>query len=162
MDLTLPMALAIGIPLLLAAGALFLNACLVLRRARPDAADAADAALEALATESRDELVLELQRSVDEIKGQLQRQRGALAGFLSDAPEQPSQPNVLQALTVPPSPAAVRPSGAADVAAEAGGELRASVDRLVAEGLSDRAIARHMRIGLEEVRLARQRMGRAS
>ena len=159
MDLTLPMALAIGIPLLLAASALFLNAYLLLRRARPDAADAA---LEALATESRDELVLELQRSVDEIKGQLQRQRGALAGFLSDAPEQPSQPNVLQALTVPPSPAPVPAIGVADAAAQAGGELRASVDRLVTEGLSDRAIARHLRIGLEEVRLARQRMGRAS
>ena len=43
-----------------------------------------------------------------------------------------------------------------------GVELRATVSQLVAEGLSDRAIARRMRIGLEEVRLARLRQGGTS
>ena len=156
LELNLPMVLVIGVPLLLAAGALFLNAYLVLRRTRPDPTDVV---LEALATESRDELVLELQRSVDEIKGQLLRQRGALTGFLSDVAEQAPQVGALQAPTASPPPAPVLANGPAAAVAYAGDVLPVSVQRLVAEGLSDRAIARHLRIGLEEVRLARQRMG---
>lgn len=41
-----------------------------------------------------------------------------------------------------------------------GGSLTSAVAELVAEGLSDRAIARQLHIGLEEVRMARMRVGR--
>ena len=41
-----------------------------------------------------------------------------------------------------------------------GGSLSSAVAELVAEGLSDRAIARQLHIGLEEVRMARVRVGR--
>ena len=41
-------------------------------------------------------------------------------------------------------------------------ELHSMVARLVAEGLSDRAIARRLTIGMEEVRLARLSPGQTS
>jgi DNA-binding NarL/FixJ family response regulator len=41
-------------------------------------------------------------------------------------------------------------------------DLRGSVTRLAAEGLSDRAIARQLHVGLEEVRMTRARTGNAS
>ena len=45
--------------------------------------------------------------------------------------------------------------------APAAGGLRAAVSQLAAEGLSDRAIARRLHVGLEEVRVARLRGGLA-
>ena len=45
------------------------------------------------------------------------------------------------------------------VPAPAAGGLRAAVSQLAAEGLSDRAIARRLHVGLEEVRVARLRGG---
>lgn len=133
----------IGVPVLLLALGLLLNAYLLARRQR---VNPADRALDALATESVDELVIELARSVEEIKGQLQHQREALGGLLSET---------ARAATGAPAPAA-----ASAVAATPGGDLRLAVDQLVAEGLSDRSIARRLRIGLEEVRMARGRPGR--
>src|SRR5690606_30127013 len=41
-----------------------------------------------------------------------------------------------------------------------GGSLTSVVADLLADGLSDRAIARQLHIGLEEVRMARMRVGR--
>lgn len=133
----------IGVPVLLLALGLLLNAYLLARRQR---VNPADRALDALATESVDELVIELARSVEEIKGQLQHQREALGGLLSET---------ARAATGAPAPVA-----ASAVAATPGGDLRLAVDQLVAEGLSDRSIARRLRIGLEEVRMARGRPGR--
>ena len=169
------LVLLIGVPLLLVAGGLLLNAYLMVRRSH---VETADRALEALATESMDELLLELQRAIEEIKSQLARQRVTLSGLLTEAgayaqpagetpqrdetlfsrPGQPPAPARPQPAEQPPAPpdidTRVDPPAAAD--------LRGAVDQLVAEGLSDRSIARRMRIGVEEVRLARLRSGRAS
>ncbi len=74
--------LLIGVPLLLVAGGLLLNAYLMVRRPN---LETADMALEALATESMDELLLELQHAIEEIKSQLARQRVTLSGLLTEA-----------------------------------------------------------------------------
>ena len=76
------LVLLIGVPLLLVAGGLLLNAYLMVRRQN---VETADMALEALATESMDELLLELQHAIEEIKGQLARQRVTLSGLLTEA-----------------------------------------------------------------------------
>ncbi|MEE8421789.1 MAG: hypothetical protein V3S31_03320 [Dehalococcoidia bacterium] len=163
MSSALAVSLAIAVPLLLVAAALGLNAYLVLRRPR---AAAAPGSLDALATESMDQLLLELQRSVGEIKGQLAGQRATLAGLLSGDPAPVLISPQLQAVapvvpqgSSPPAEPQMAPAAAARPAAS---ELQASIARLVAEGLSDRAIARRLSIGMEEVRLARLSPGRAS
>lgn len=141
----------IGVPVLLLALGLLLNAYLLARRQR---VDPADRALEALATESVDELVIELARSVEDIKGQLEHQREALGSLLSET---------ARAAAGTPAPVAAPvavPVAVPDMASTPGGDLRHAVDQLVAEGLSDRSIARRLRIGLEEVRMARGRPGR--
>ncbi len=56
--------------------------------------------------------------------------------------------------------AAVEASPTSESAPAVGG-LRAAVSQLAAEGLSDRAIARQLHVGLEEVRVARLRSGLA-
>ena len=157
-ELSMPAGVLIGVPLLLAAAGLLLNAYLVVRRPR---VDPTDLALEAVATESMEELLLELQRSLEEVKGQLARQRASVAGLLSESPGYPAPAPALE----PQAPAGApgtAPEVEARAAAPSGADLRAAVDQLLAEGLSDRAVARRLRIGLEEVRLARQRAGRAS
>ena len=159
--------LLIGVPLLLVAGGLLLNAYLVVRRPN---VETADMALEALATESMNELLLELQHAIEEINGQLARQRTTLTGLLTEtgAYAQPagamppggetlaSRP--LQSPEPPPSPPGIETR----VAPPPPADIRGTVDQLVAEGLSDRSVARHLRIGVEEVRLARVRSGSAS
>lgn len=162
MSSALAVSLAIAVPLLLVAAALGFNAYLILRRPRA----AAPGSLDALATESMDQLLLELQRSVGEIKGQLAGQRATLAGLLSDgsAPalistQLPAVAPVVPQGSSPPAEPQMAPAAAARPAAS---ELQTSIARLVTEGLSDRAIARRLSIGMEEVRLARLSPGRAS
>ena len=162
LDTSLPALLLVGLPLSFIAAGLLLNAYLIVRRAR---IDPTDAALEALARESEGELLIELQRSVEDIRGQLTRQRTTLTGLLSDAARYSSP---APALASPPAPASTAAIAAPPIAPAAAGpsppagELRAAVGQLVAEGLSDRAIARRLRIGLEEVRLARMGQGGTS
>lgn len=163
MELSPPLLLIV-IPLSLVAGGLLLSAYLAVRRSR---VDPMDRALEALATESMDELLLELQRSVEELKIQLTRQRATLAGLLSDDAGYPPVTQLLDATDAgvesssPGTPAAAMAEIDPRAVASSDVDLRSAVDRLVAEGLSDRAVARRLRIGLEEVRLARQRRGAA-
>lgn len=197
--------ISLSLALLLVAAGLLLNGYLAWRRRAETAGDPADLALEALATESMEELLIELQRAVHDIQGQLGRQRSALAELLSDsalrapppaamddppphrapppeppAPERDERPRLRPEGRAPALPqdrdpfadfdarAASADSDAPPVAirpaqvARSGGELRAAVEQLLEEGLSDRAIARRLRIGLEEVRLTRMRSGRAS
>ncbi len=174
-NLSVLLILLIGVPLLLVAGGLLLNAYLVVRQPN---VETADMALEALATESVDELLLELQHAIEEIKGQLAHQRATLTGLLTEAgvyaPPADGSPQGGETLAsrggqppVPaPPPPAEPPPAPPDidtrVAPPATADLRGAVDQLVAEGLSDRSIARRMRIGVEEVRLARLRSGKAS
>ena len=101
--ISLQLLLLVGLPLLLVAAGLMLNAYLLLRRTR---IDPTHDALEALARESEGELLIELQRSVEDIHGQLTRQRTALAGLLSDAA--PYSSPVL-AFESSPAPAATAP-----------------------------------------------------
>lgn len=161
------LVLLFGIPLLLVAGGLLLNAYLVVRRPN---VEPADMALEALATESMDELLLELQHAIEEINGQLARQRVTLSGLLTEAGAyaqpaggMPQRGETLASRPVqPPVPSLSPPDIDTRVAPPPPADLRGAVDQLVAEGLSDRSIARRLRIGVEEVRLARLRSGRAS
>ncbi len=171
MNSTLLIGLAVGIPLLIVGAGLALNAYLLISRSRAPA-QIADP-LEALATESMDKLLIELQRSVGEIRGQLASQRATLATLLSDGPlfavagaDAPRALTAQDALAPPPVIAATtQPLIAgveAAVIAVASQELHTTVARLVAEGLSDRAIARRLSIGMEEVRLARLSPGRVA
>lgn len=173
MNSTLLIGLAVGIPLLILGVGLLLNAYLLIARARGSTLTIDS--LDALATESMDKLLIELQRSVGEIRGQLASQRATLAALLSDsgayangAGAQAPLPAALQgaAIASPPVvPASTQPlleGVEAAVVAAASQELHSVVARLVAEGLSDRAIARRLSIGMEEVRLARLSPGRVS
>ena len=85
-------------------------------------------------------VVVDLQRSIDELQAQLSRQGETLSRLLRGPVPSPLDP----------------PSGDEPTKGH-GGDLPAAVHRLTAEGLSDRAIARRLRIGLEEVRLLSQR-----
>lgn len=173
MNSTLLIGLAVGIPLLILGVGLLLNAYLLIARSRGSTLTIDS--LDALATESMDKLLIELQRSVGEIRGQLASQRATLAALLSDsgayangAGAQAPLPAAVQgaAIASPPViPAATQPlieGVEAAVVAAASQELHSVVARLVAEGLSDRAIARRLSIGMEEVRLARLSPGRVS
>ena len=166
-NLSVLLVLLIGVPLLLVAGGLLLNAYLLVRQPK---VETAEMAVEALATESMDELLLELQHAIEEVKGQLARQRATLTGLLTEAgaygQPAPGMPQRGAALASPGGRPPARPPAPphidTGVAPPAAADLRAAVDQLVAEGLSDRSIARRLRIGVEEVRLARLRSGRAS
>lgn len=172
MNSTLVIGLAVGIPLLILGVGLLLNAYLLIGRSRLGT-QTIDS-LDALATQSMDKLLIELQRSVGEIRGQLASQRATLAALLSDgavtngAIAQAPPPRAAQgaAIASPPViPAETQPliaSVEAAAVAVASQELHSMVARLVAEGLSDRAIARRLTIGMEEVRLARLSPGQTS
>jgi tetratricopeptide (TPR) repeat protein len=114
--------------------------------------------VESLATESTEALLASLQHSVDQLQGQMARQRDSLAGLLSD------QRAAMTFVTAAPSPRADdRPMAAGEhvsAAAPTTSDLRSRVLALTEDGLSDRAIARELNVGLEEVRIARLRGGR--
>ena len=147
----LTLTLLVGLPLMLLAIGVLAHAYLLARRPR---LDPTDLALEALVTDSGDDLIAELRNSVQDIKSQLARQRGTLERLLADPTG--------EELTAAPSPAiAPLPVAATGYAPGPGAatDLRHVVSRLVAEGLSDRAIARRLHVGVEEVRVARTRAG---
>ena len=147
-------SIAIGVPLMLLALGVIYHAYLLSRHP----ADL-ETHVEQLATEPS-EVMLGLQRSINDIRGELTRQRTSLREMLSDGPGCPPPARrrwpPLRRLPSPPRrcpPAPVLPID------RTSGELRAAVQDLAAEGLSDRSIARRLRIGLEEVRLARTAAG---
>ena len=147
----LTLTLLVGLPLMLLAIGVLAHAYLLARRPR---LDPTDLALEALVTDSSEDLIAELRNSVQDIKSQLARQRGTLERLLANPTG--------EQLSAPPPPAATPlPATAARYAPGAGAatDLRHVVADLVAEGLSDRAIARRLHIGVEEVRVARARAG---
>lgn len=150
------LSIGIGSPiLLLALGVLYHGYVLASQPAAPDRLmeDVASAAVE-----PAEALVSELQDAMHEIRGQLGSQRDALSNLLSAAPQ--GQPMAQAPASGAPLPAGPSPEMMDGVTPGAPTEgLTGLVRRLVAEGLSDRAIARRMRIGLEEVRIARTRIG---
>lgn len=179
------LSVAIGVPLLLLALGVLYHAWVLGRQQSADDDDLG-AHVEALATESTDALLIDLRDAVEHMQGQLARQRESLAGLLSEdaraprtamaavpapmmAPAPPTMPRPLEPdtstmhLAFPDS----RPAAGSFItnprlapAPPVGGSLTSAVADLVAEGLSDRAIARQLHIGLEEVRMARMRVGR--
>ncbi len=148
----LTLTLLVGLPLMLLAIGVLAHAYLLARRPR---LDPTDRALEALVTDSGEDLIAELRDSVQDIKSQLARQRGTLERLLAD----PGGGELSAA--APPATAPLPATAAAGYAppAVAATDLRHVVAQLVAEGLSDRAIARRLHIGVEEVRIARARAG---
>ncbi len=161
--------LAVGVPLMLLALGVLYHAYLFSQQP----IETLEQHVDSLATESAEELLFALQEAVDEMQEQLASQREALAGMLSEKP-QPAFATVAPLSLdhhfelvesdrptaageyVPRADArldAVAPRGAADV--------RTRIAELADEGMSDRAIARELHIGLEEVRIARM-LGRQS
>jgi len=147
----LTLTLLVGLPLMLLAIGVLAHAYLLARRPR---LDPTDLALEALVTDSGEELIAELRNSVQDIKAQLARQRGTLEQLLANPTDE-------EASTAPTQATAPLPATAAGYAPAAGAatDLRHVVAQLVAEGLSDRTIARRLLVGVEEVRVARARAG---
>jgi DNA-binding NarL/FixJ family response regulator len=122
--------------------------------------------VDSLATESAEDLLFALQEAVDEMQAQLAYQRETLAGMLSDRP----QPAFATVAPLAPDTSAFelheadRPAAAGEFVPRAGAGptgVRGEIARLAEDGLSDRAIARELHIGLEEVRIARM-LGRQS
>jgi len=183
-------SLTVGVPLMLLALGVLYHAYVYGRQlpAEPTA-DLLGGHVEALATESAEELLFALQDAVEEMREQLAYQRDTLAGMLSEP--------VPAFATIAPMAPVLAPAAApnrgsrevggfggslrdvaplvADDRLMAAGEFvgggaavsqavsraarqpRADIAELAAQGLSDRAIARELHIGLEEVRIARMR-----
>lgn len=161
----LVISLAIGVPLMLLAIGVLYHAWVLGQQPASEAAaeDELEAHVEALATASSEELLASMQRMMQQMQGQLTSQRASLERLLSEPARSPA---------TAASPPGLRPAGtsAAVAAGEfaahatgvpgvpgAPGDLRMQVRQLATEGLSDRAIARQLGIGLEEVRIARMR-----
>lgn len=159
----LVLSIAIGLPLLLAGGVIY-HAHVLGRQQPAPARDALQDHVQSLATESTEELLAHLEQMIEQVQGQLVTQRRSLERLLSEQ----------QALMGPPSAFGNEPSAYERVAAgqfmprevpartaqpiePTPGDVRGQIRMLAAEGLSDRAIARRLGIGLEEVRIARMR-----
>lgn len=175
-------SLTVGVPLMLLALGVLYHAYVYGQQLPAEVTvDALGGHVEALATESAEELLFALQDAVEEMREQLAYQRDTLAGMLSE-------PVPAFATVAPMAPALAPremggPGGSlrdvaplvADDRLMAAGEFvggggavsqamsraarqpRTDIAELAAEGLSDRAIARELHIGLEEVRIARMR-----
>lgn len=160
--------LALGVPLMLLALGVLYHAYLFSQQP----ADTLEEHVDSLATESAEELLFTLQEAVDEMQSQLANQREALAGMLSDR-TQPAFATVAP-LSFDPATYAGHAGNAAmawdepDLPTAAGefvanpqdargpnSNIRGRIGRLADDGMSDRAIARELHIGLEEVRIAR-------
>ena len=141
-------SIAIGVPLMLLALGVLYHAYLLGRQPVD-----LDTHVQQLASDPS-EVMRGLQRSMNDIRGELTRQRASLRDMLSDP--QPATAataaSAPAAMAEPTAPIPLPPILPIDRTA---GELRGAVHDLAAEGLSDRSIARRLRIGLEEVRLAR-------
>lgn len=156
----LALTLLVGLPLILLAAGVLWQAYLLATRASQPATDPTDAALRLMATASADDLLLEIQRAIDDLKGQVSSQRRTLDGLLN-AP----RPMVPAPATTAPAPSAAPPPPPTAPSMPSTPErvpstLHLQLDQLLAEGLSDRAIARRLQVGLEEVRMARSLRGR--
>ena len=175
------LSVTIGLPLLLLACGVLYHAYVLGRQ--PAVVDELEAHVEAMATQSTDALLVDLQEAVERMQRQLARQRESLAGLLSDEARMPRAMTPAMAtvsMSAAPAPtlepdlpmasgAPIEAPRLAPIVERAPGQpiegqrgsLASSVSRLVAEGLSDRAIARQLHIGLEEVRMTRMRGSRA-
>jgi len=174
----LALTLLVGLPLVLLAAGVLWQAYMLATRSSEPATDPTDAALRAMATASVDDLLLEIQRAIDELQGQVSSQRRTLEGLLSAPTPAPlatataaAAPPAAAAPIAPTAPSPIAPAPRANLTSTpAAAErvpstsvpttLHLQLDQLLAEGLSDRAIARRLQVGLEEVRMARSLRGR--
>jgi|GEM_PF-2304850 len=156
--------LAVGVPLMLLALGVLYHAYLYSRQP----IDALEEHVDSLATESAEDLLFALQEAVDEMQAQLAYQRETLAGMLSERP----QPAFATVAPLSLEMDDDRPTAAGEFVARTQGAgqaptstsvagVRAQIAQLAETGMSDRAIARELHIGLEEVRIARM-VGRQS
>jgi len=154
--------LTLGVPLMLLALGVLYHAYLYSRQPM----DVLEQHVDSLATESAEDLLFALQEAVDEMQAQLAYQRETLAGMLSEK----LQPAFAAVAPLAPDMSAFepnevdRPAAAGEFvprASVATTGVRGQIARLAEDGLSDRAIARELHIGLEEVRIARM-LGRQS
>ena len=147
--------LALGVPLMLIALGVLYHAYLYSQQPM----ETLEQHVDSLATESAEDLLFALQEAVDEMQSQLAYQRDTLAGMLSDRPQQAFA--TVAPLSLDTDDEAVRPAAAGEFVPRAMTGVRGEIARLAEDGLSDRAIARELHIGLEEVRIARM-LGRQS
>ncbi|MCK9486200.1 MAG: hypothetical protein M0R73_05770 [Dehalococcoidia bacterium] len=148
--------LSLGIPLMLLALGVLYHAYLFGRQP----IDLLEGHVDALATVSSEDLLTALQEAVGDMQAQLTAQRETLAGMLSD--RTPAFAGV-GGIEVDERPLAAGEylahahahAHGVDVGVPTG--LRAQIAALAEAGMSDRAIARELHIGLEEVRIARMR-----
>lgn len=147
--------LALGVPLMLIALGVLYHAYLYSQQPM----ETLEQHVDSLATESAEDLLFALQEAVDEMQSQLAYQRDTLAGMLSDRPQQAFA--TVAPLSLDTDDEVVRPAAAGEFVPRAMTGVRGEIARLAEDGLSDRAIARELHIGLEEVRIARM-LGRQS
>lgn len=147
--------LTLGVPLMLIALGVLYHAYLYSQQP----IETLEQHVDSLATESAEDLLFALQEAVDEMQSQLAYQRDTLAGMLSDRPQPAFATVAPLSLDMDDEPA--RPAAAGEFVPRAATGVRGEIARLAEEGLSDRAIARELHIGLEEVRIARM-LGRQS
>jgi hypothetical protein len=102
-----------------------------------------------LVTRSADALAERLEQTMAQLQEQLTQQRSSLEMLLSAPSRTPSATDAPLGL-----------AAGEHVHGEPGRSTAAQIKRLIDEGLSDRAIGRELRIGLEEVKIARTRGGR--
>jgi len=157
----LVVSLVVGIPLMLLALGVLYHAYILGRQPL----DLLEGHVDTLATESAEELLVALQDAVDDMQSQLVSQRETLAGMLSDQrpalafagnsrlAEQPrAAGDFIPQLTDVSQPESL--SGSVR-SMRGGSDIRSRIAALAEDGLSDRAIARELQVGLEEVRIAR-------
>jgi hypothetical protein len=160
--------LVVGVPLMLLALGVLYHAYLF---SQPPI-DLLEEHVDSLATESAEELLFALQEAVDEMQAQMADQRETLAGMLSERPQPAFATVAPLSLDLDDEPELPTAAGefvsrgmASDVATlqptRSLGGVRAQIAQLAEGGMSDRAIARELHIGLEEVRIARM-LGRQS
>lgn len=147
--------LTLGVPLMLIALGVLYHAYLYSQQPM----ETLEQHVDSLATESAEDLLFALQEAVDEMQAQLAYQRDTLAGMLSDRPQQAFA--TVAPLSLDLDDEATRPTAAGEFVPRAVPSVRGEIARLAEDGLSDRAIARELHIGLEEVRIARM-LGRQS
>lgn len=103
-----------------------------------------------LVTRSADALAERLEQAMAQMQEQLMQQRSSLETLLSEPPRTPVMVG-----------ASLGRAAGEYIHSEPALSRSEQVAQLIEEGLSDRAIARELRIGLEEVKIARGRGGRA-
>ncbi len=148
--------LTLGVPLMLIALGVLYHAYLYSQQP----IETLEQHVDSLATESAEDLLFALQEAVDEMQSQLAYQRETLAGMLSDR-QQPAFATVAPLSLDTDTHDDDRPTAAGEFVQRAATGVRGDIARLAEDGLSDRAIARELHIGLEEVRIARM-LGRQS